>query len=51
MTFAEHFLLCAISAFAGFTSGLLGGSIGAYGPPVIVYALGMTWEVRRTGAP
>jgi uncharacterized membrane protein YfcA len=29
---------------AGFTSGLLGGSIGAYGPPVIVYAALQPWD-------
>lgn len=29
---------------AGFTSGLLGGSTGAYGPPVIVYAALQPWD-------
>lgn len=29
---------------AGFTSGLLGGSIGAYGPPVIAYAALQPWD-------
>jgi len=31
---------------AGFTSGLLGGSIGAYGPPILIYISLQPWEVE-----
>jgi uncharacterized protein len=31
---------------AGFTSGLLGGSIGAYGPPIVIYISLQPWEVE-----
>lgn len=31
---------------AGFTSGLLGGSIGAYGPPIVIYTSLQPWEVE-----
>nr|WP_321514239.1 sulfite exporter TauE/SafE family protein [uncultured Pseudodesulfovibrio sp.] len=39
-----------ITSIAGFTSGVLGGSIGAGGPPVIVYSAIQSWSKNQAKA-
>ncbi|MCE5334675.1 MAG: sulfite exporter TauE/SafE family protein [Desulfobacteraceae bacterium] len=36
--------------FAGFTSGLLGGSIGAFGPPIVIYCSFQPWSFEAAKA-
>jgi hypothetical protein len=42
----EFLLVSAAALPAGFTQGLLGGSIGANGPPILIYISLQTWEVE-----